>query len=231
MSLKDKIPGIYMIRNQMNNKVYIGSTNNLQKRFKQYMWATASDSSYTETTRTIVSEIKQFGWNNFEFIILEAGQSCFDEAERGYKEIEYIMKYRAIDPDYGYNLTMGGESGAFNPKIKEKLKPTTFMILYDIKHERAMLYLQGYKQIAKELKLEAAGVLTAAKRGTIMKNRYIAFYADSEKAKLIKDYVKEYRTGFSGWGNSGNSNKSKELYITYKAAYDDVKDFLKSLDL
>ena len=231
MSAKDKIPGIYMIRNRLNNKVYIGSTNNLQKRFKQYMWATASDSTYTETTRTIVSEIKQYGWDNFEFTILEAGESCFDEADRGYKEIEYIMKYRAIDPDYGYNLTMGGESGAFNPKLKNKLKPSVFMILYDIKHDTLMLYLNGYKQIAKELKLDPAGIITAAKRGTIIQNRYVVYYANSDKAKAIKDYVKEYRTGFSGWGNSGNSNKSKEIYTIYKNGYNKVKEFLKTLQL
>ena len=66
---------------------------------------------------------------------------------------------------------------------------------------------------------------------------------NQKQEELVKEYKigkssakrkyddKEYRTGFSGWGNSGNSNKSKELYKTYKAAYDDVKDFLKSLDL
>lgn len=231
MSSKDKIPGIYMIRNLLNNKVYIGSTNNIQKRYKQYMWATASDSSYTETSRTIVSEIKKYGWNNFEFKILEAGQTCFDESDRGYKEIEYIMKYRAVDPEYGYNLTMGGESGAFNPKLKEKLKSSTFMMLYDMKRKCAMLYIGGSNQIAKELKMNPAGVITATKRGTIMLNRYIAFYANSEKARIIKDYVKEYRLGFSSWGNSGNSNKSKEAYAEYKTAYDAVKSALKALEL
>ena len=62
--------------------------------------------------------IQKYGWDNFKHDILLCGLSK-DEACK--KEKEYIAKYRSNEPEYGYNLTSGGDLGyTFTPEVKEK---------------------------------------------------------------------------------------------------------------
>lgn len=53
--------------------------------------------------------IQKHGWNNFDHIILYEGLTK-EEAEK--KEIELIAYYNSNNEDYGYNLSIGGESGS-----------------------------------------------------------------------------------------------------------------------
>jgi hypothetical protein len=54
------------------------------------------------------SAIIQYGWNNFQHEVLASGLSC-DEAIEMEKRL--IAEYNLTDPQYGYNITAGGEQG------------------------------------------------------------------------------------------------------------------------
>lgn len=92
---------IYMHKNKINNKIYIGLTKqSLERRSRNGKGYLSSSYFY--------NAIQKYGWNNFEHIILEENLTL-DEAKE--KEKYYIQKYNSTDRSIGYNIKDGGEFG------------------------------------------------------------------------------------------------------------------------
>ena len=94
---------IYLHKNKINNKVYIGQTiqDNLNDRWKNGL-------GY-KTCTYFYNAIQKYGWDNFEHLILEQGQNLTKE-ELNQKEQYYINLYKANNPEFGYNITAGGQN-------------------------------------------------------------------------------------------------------------------------
>lgn len=90
--------GIYKITNNLNGKIYIGQSIDIEKRFYMHKHFYHKDSY-------IDQEINKYGIYNFEFSIIEL---CSKE-ELDQKEIYYIAFYNSFYPN-GYNLTKGGQT-------------------------------------------------------------------------------------------------------------------------
>ena len=100
---------IYLIRNTINNKIYIGkhSTDNL-------------DDGYMGSGKLIKRAIKKEGVENFTKEILSYTDTL---KTLNFLEKFYIKKYKARNNDIGYNLTYGGDGGSWNKGLH--LKPET----------------------------------------------------------------------------------------------------------
>ena len=84
--------GIYKLTNLINNKIYIGSTNNIKARKSKHK---------NRKTNTLISKaIFKYGWNNFLFEILEY---C-DNEKLIERENYYFDKYKPFPENNGYNL-------------------------------------------------------------------------------------------------------------------------------
>ena len=94
---------IYLHKNKINNKVYIGQTiqDNLNDRWKNGF-------GY-KTCTYFYSAIQKYGWENFEHIILEQSENWSQE-DLNKKEMYYINFYQSNNPRYGYNITEGGQN-------------------------------------------------------------------------------------------------------------------------
>ena len=93
---KEKICGVYKIENSVNGKYYIGSSNNIYRRWKEHIKLLNRNNHH--------SPHLQFAWNkygekNFKFTILE---EC-DEQILLKKEQFYIDMMNATDDSFGYN--------------------------------------------------------------------------------------------------------------------------------
>ena len=88
---------VYKITNKINNKLYIGITNNYKKRW-------ANHKCCNSPNMIIAKAIKKYGVENFNFEILFQGLSI-EEAEE--KEIELIASLNTLTPN-GYNIKKGG---------------------------------------------------------------------------------------------------------------------------
>lgn len=90
---------LYVHKNKINGKRYIGITNNLSKRWygkgKKY-----------ENCKRFWAAIQKYGWDNFEHTVLFTGLTL-EEANR--LEMEYIAKYQTQDKSKGYNINPGGD--------------------------------------------------------------------------------------------------------------------------
>ena len=90
---------IYQITNNVNGKIYIGQTNDLQRRIYEHKCI-----SNKETL--IAKAIRKYGWENFEIKILEKCKKSVVTV----REMYYIKKYKSLSKYHlGYNMTEGGE--------------------------------------------------------------------------------------------------------------------------
>ncbi len=102
---------IYIIKNKLNNKIYIGQTkNSLQERIASYR---SSIVSYVKRNKKdkhiIVFAMAKYGFENFQFNIIEDGIESQSDLDQ--KEIFYIRSYKSQDKNIGYNIQAGGKSG------------------------------------------------------------------------------------------------------------------------
>ena len=118
---------VYMHRNKANGKVYIGMTKNLKQR-----WSACGVHYYKKHshTRAFSRAIEKYGWDGFEHIVLAEGLT-FDEANK--MEIAMIAEYKSniyrySNPEYGYNLTDGGQGVAGHRWSDEERKEISHRI-------------------------------------------------------------------------------------------------------
>ena len=88
---------IYKIENKINHKIYIGQSNDPNRRFNEHC-------EKSPKYRSLIHEaIIKYGKENFSFEILDWYED-YNE-----KEIEFIQQYRRLVPN-GYNICEGGQS-------------------------------------------------------------------------------------------------------------------------
>lgn len=93
---------IYLIKNKINNKVYIGkTTRSYERRWYEHIYKAYND----QKTYAINEAIRKYGKENFNFEVIE---QCEDKMLNE-KEEFYIKFYGSYIKDKGYNLTFGGE--------------------------------------------------------------------------------------------------------------------------
>lgn len=98
---------VYIHRNKINNKVYIGMTSDTQRRWRcngiEY-----KPSKTENQNRPFWNAIQKYGWDNFEHSILISSLT-FEEAI--HKERELIKSFNSTDKYMGYNVSAGGNGG------------------------------------------------------------------------------------------------------------------------
>ena len=101
---------IYIIRNNINTKVYIGQALDTEKRFKSHCKGDYDNS-------LIDKAIQKYGKEHFWFEILESQIENYNERE------QYWIKYYNSKKPFGYNILDGGDSppvyyGNEHPNVK-----------------------------------------------------------------------------------------------------------------
>ena len=91
------VKDIYIIKNDINDLVYIGQAKNVHKRFLKH----CNPSQYTSKLK---NDIMLYGKEHFHYEILEKDIENFNEREQ-----YLIQHYNSIWPN-GYNCTIGGEA-------------------------------------------------------------------------------------------------------------------------
>ena len=147
MGRKSSFAGVYMFYHIYNHKVYIGESGNVLRRLNEHRCS--------ET-----SSVYKNGVSNFIPIILEsefADIRLRDPNYRSDREAYYIRKFKATDPDYGYNNMgkqwhmkkkdwiyedrdpLADKSKRF--KTINKLKKSNPILMYNVIDESVMMFL------------------------------------------------------------------------------------------
>jgi group I intron endonuclease len=111
--------GIYLIRNKINDKKYVGQSFNIESRWRHHKSKTKSNRySY------IHHAIMKYGSENFDFSVLEYYNSHIPNLKQILNDREkyWIKKLDTIiDHKKGYNLTYGGENSQPSEKTKMRI--------------------------------------------------------------------------------------------------------------
>lgn len=95
--------GIYQIRNSINGKVYIGQSVDVRRRISNHYNSLQNNNHFNIHLQNAWN---QYGSECFEFDVIEY---CDIEALND-REVYYIQKHNATNPNYGYNILDGGNS-------------------------------------------------------------------------------------------------------------------------
>jgi group I intron endonuclease len=109
-----KICGIYVIKNLVNNKVYIGQAENVYGRWGIHIKELVFG---IHINNHLQKAWDKYGEDKFEFSILER---C-EVSELDTKEIKFVADFKSSDERYGYNKTEGG-AGRRGFKVSDETK-------------------------------------------------------------------------------------------------------------
>lgn len=223
------ICGIYMITNCKNGMIYIGQTRDFYRRIANYK---LQSSDKYERQYGMYRIVKEEGFDNFRFKLLE---KCLPE-ELNEKEIYYIEKYDATNPNIGYNRQGGG--GVYKMKIETRnrmsfshfgLKET------GITKRKKSKKVAAYNPETGSLIIAESGKLLGDKLGYgkdiishaintpyKVKGYYIYRYDYEERQKMLnklltkrRSVTSEYLDGYNRLNGSVETSDSIDDYIRY----------------
>lgn len=106
MYCKNKNPvSIYAIKNTINGKIYIGSTIDLKRRIYEHQYEVKQVlcgvyRNLSDGIMALSEDVKQFGWESFEWYVIETDVPFDSRRER---EAFWIEEYQTTLPSKGYN--------------------------------------------------------------------------------------------------------------------------------
>ncbi len=115
--MKDFYGEVYIVINLASHKVYIGQT----VRTLHERWLAHCRRAKTSGRGCVYlyNAIRKYGEGSFSVYRLNV---AFSKKELDALEIFYIEKFRACDPEYGYNSTLGGGGVVANEVTRQKFR-------------------------------------------------------------------------------------------------------------
>lgn len=95
---------VYKFENKINGKVYIGRTDNFDRRLVEHRASVKSGKGYA-----LHSAIRKYGWENFEYNVIDQAETLQEIIA---KEYEHIVKHNSVRT--GYNSTLETRAGGDN---------------------------------------------------------------------------------------------------------------------
>lgn len=140
MGWKITMPSVvYAIRCTQNGKMYIGRTQDVERRMKEHLaeLVKAKGGKQTSKAKHFVDDFAKYGEYGFEVYVLEQNVPPDRVLER---EAYWIEEYKATDPNRGYNQVSGAVGRGFScikvglpPKVGDREKrPLTIDEKFDL---------------------------------------------------------------------------------------------------
>jgi group I intron endonuclease len=163
---------IYKITNNVNQKVYIGFTEDIERRWKQHRI------DMKKGKRPLYQAFRKYGLENFSFEVIFNSD---DKEKTLLMEIHYIKEYDSTRK--GYNLQEGGYSPTQENRElnRKRMLENNPMKDPEIKKKNTGMFVKGQKPIITEERNEK---IRQSKLGSNNHN-----YGNSNAAKPLNEYV------------------------------------------
>lgn len=177
--------GIYCAKNIVNEKVYIGKSVNIEKRWKDHKKG-YNNPNASQYASYFYNALRKYGFDSFEFSVLE---ECTEDKLND-REIFWINKFQSNNREYGYNTTNGGDgvTGYWDIPVYQ----------YGLDGN----FIQGYKSGADaRRKTGILAINLCCNGGVKSAGGYIWSYEKHDKiSKCIRNYrtSKVYQYGLDG---------------------------------
>ena len=128
--------GIYMIKNKINGKIYIGQSLDMERRKKQHFYLLSSNN---HPNSHLQNSYNKYGPNNFVFKNIKQN---IPKSQLNSLEQRYIKVFKSSNPKFGYNLTIGGESNTPIQIVRDKISENNI----NTKNKTGIKYVSFCKQ-------------------------------------------------------------------------------------
>lgn len=176
-SAMSKISGIYVLKNKITGKVYVGQTEDFSKRQKQHRNRLQQEGyrSYCK----LYPAVKKYGLSNFEFVLIE---QC-EKSRLNDRERYWISQFDSFRN--GYNATEGGNASISYWTGKKRAAETNEKI------RSALTGRKTPKHIREKMRLSRMGIapiraIEAKKRPVLCVETGVSFGSILEAARFIK---------------------------------------------
>lgn len=194
-----KLAGIYIFKNNINGKCYVGQSIKLRSRIKDHL----RNMQNHKLDLPIYRAIWKYGWHNFTLDILESfipdpnitNEELIKKLDQ--LEIKYIEEYEAYTK--GYNCTKGGDYGVLGLKMtpeqrKKVSENTKELISKGVFGKRVHMYnyIEKYYIYAWTIK-DAANItgLSRSNIGRLCNNTYIHLFCNNFIAAYTIEELEE----------------------------------------
>lgn len=134
---------IYCFTNKINNKRYIGQTNDIEKRkrgHKSEAFNPKSNSYYLPFHKAI----RKYGLENFNFEVIEEINDHFGREYLNEREQYFISYYQSLTSQNGYNIAKGDSGNRQKLSFSEQVKRSKIFNEEEVRDIQKLL-LNGYE--------------------------------------------------------------------------------------
>ncbi|MHA1380697.1 MAG: NUMOD3 domain-containing DNA-binding protein [Candidatus Helarchaeota archaeon] len=185
---------IYMIKNKVNGKIYIGQTTD-KRGYRADL--TLSQIKYNYNPH-LYNSFAKYGRDCFVIKIVDSGK---DQEELNQKEEYYIQKYNTLDQDYGYNIRHGGSHGKHSEEAKERMSQTRKGSVLSEEHRRKI----GEAKKGNILSEDHKRRISKANKG----NKHFLGRKHSEETKRKMSEAKKGEKHYNYGNNHSEETKKK----------------------
>lgn len=219
------IAGIYIIKNLINNKIYVGQSIDIKRRFYTHKYKL---NSCKHPNKYLQEEWIKYGKENFVFEIVE---KCNKELLKE-KEKYWIKHYNANNKKIGYNISKGGNGGNINyicsEETKQKLREKNSLgkiVQLDFDGNLIKIW-NSINNAAETLNVYESAILECAKHNNYFAYNYIWLFYDEFYSNEfnIKEYIYQHKNRLNPtiiqydlYGNIIKTWKWKEIRKNFKA--------------
>lgn len=180
---------VYKIINNINGCIYIGITNNFERRMREHK-NNAENLNYKYKSK-LYNAMRKYGIENFSSEIIETVKSRKQLEER---EKHWIKFYNSTDHELGYNITDGGTGGCTHDVSGEN-NPMYGHKYTDAEKKKIGDYTRGIKRSEKTKKKISCGLKGVPKTEIHKKHLSCALKGNipinSKEIKVINIYTQE----------------------------------------
>lgn len=182
LDTKKHLVGVYCIKNTINNKVYIGSSVNLQKRITRHL---TELKNFKHSNKYLEKSYHKYGPENFQLFLLEECniESLID------KEIYYINLFNSLDKTYGYNLSIPKIHPTINSNdsyrkilslAKKGRKPKNYLEMLKTRWKKVRVYkndlfykdFNSYNEAERDLGITKGYIHSYFRSNTVQKRKF-----------------------------------------------------------
>lgn len=176
---------LYKITNQINNKVYIGQTIDVNDRWSAHK----SKAKVEKPVQYISRAIAKYGVENFMFEVLA---TCKTQEDTDEIESILISQYNSRDKQYGYNVKPGGNVAPHAEETKQKQREATIRQIAEKGHPaQGRVVTQETRDLMRKIRLENPIEYTDEIRKN-MSDAHIGKVIPEEQRKKMSEGIQEW---------------------------------------
>lgn len=188
---------VYEHKNKTNNKRYIGITSQtVQRRWK---------GGYAYHGQSLFyNAIQKYGWNNFSHTVIQVVLTAEQAKDL---EIQLIRLHQSNNPQYGYNITAGGD-GSYGFKRPQSTRDKISRTLQGHKVDATTIEKMRVKSTGKKHTEASKQKISNALKGAVRTEDQKKWLSEVNKKKIVQldlnnNLVAVHKGIFSVQGYSG----------------------------